>query len=329
MKVLAGDVGGTSTRLALYDVAGPRPRELARDDFASAQADDLAAILQRFEDACGSLAGLVACLGLPGPVHGRVVQTTNLPWTVDAAALERRFELGRVVLLNDLEAAAWGLEALDDDGITTLRRGADDAAGNRAVIAAGTGLGEAGLAWNGDEWLPFATEGGHASFAPTCGEDDDLLRFARRDLDGGHVSVERLLSGPGLVRIYRFELERRGMDAPGWFRKAIDSDDDPAAAITTAADEDSCPAAVSALRRFVRVYGAEAGDLALKMMATGGVFLAGGIAPKIRRWLEDDDFEAAFLAKGRMRSLMERMPVRLVLDGRLALTGAARRAVRE
>ncbi len=324
VRVLAGDVGGTSTRLAVYEVAGGRPRELERAEWPSGDHGALGEILEQFLERAGDRPRR-ACLGLPGPVTGRRMRTTNLPWVVDADELEARHGLERVVLLNDLEAAAWGLDAVDASALVTLWEGRPDATGNRALIAAGTGLGEAGAVWTGRRHLPFACEGGHASFAPADAQQAALLELAWRELE--HVSFERFVSGPGLVRVYRLELERSGRDAPDWFRAALESEAaDAAAAVASAAEEGACDVARRAVELFVGLYGAEAGNLALKLMATGGVFVAGGIAPKLRWALERGGFVDAFLAKGRMRRLLEQMPVRLVTDGRLALLGAACRA---
>jgi len=327
VRVLAGDVGGTSTRLAVYEVSGGRPQEVERADWRSRDHGGLGEIVERFLRRAGGQRPRSACLGLPGPVTGRRMRTTNLPWVVDADELETRLGVERVVLLNDLEAAAWGLDAVDPAALVTLREGRPGATGNRALIAAGTGLGEAGAVWTGRGHLPFACEGGHGSFAPVDPEQAALLGFAWRELE--HVSFERFLSGPGLVRLYRFELDRSGREAPDWFRAAVEDDAaDAAAAVGSAAEAGTCELARRAVELFARLYGAEAGNLALKLMATGGVFVAGGIAPKLRWALEGGGFADAFVAKGRMRGLLERMPVRLVTDGRLALLGAACRAAR-
>lgn len=324
VRVLAGDVGGTSTRLAVYEVAGGRPRELRRADWRSRDHGGLGEILERFLERTGDRPRR-ACLGLPGPVTGRRMRTTNLPWVADADELESRLGLERVVLLNDLEAAAWGLDAVDASALVTLWEGRPGSTGNRALIAAGTGLGEAGAVWTGRRHLPFACEGGHASFAPSDAGQAALLEFAWREFE--HVSFERFVSGPGLVRLYRFELDRAGRSSPAWFREAVADDAaDAAAAVASAAEVGTCDLARRAVDHFARLYGAEAGNLALKLMATGGVFVAGGIAPKLRWALENGGFVAAFLAKGRMRRLLEQMPVRLVTDDRLALLGAACRA---
>lgn len=324
MLVLGGDIGGTKTRLGLFEMWEGHRLQRAERAFPSADHDGLESVVEQFlreleEDERPSRAGF----GLAGPVTGRRMRTTNLPWTVDADELERRFGLDRVVLLNDLEATAWGIGELEEDSLPALAHGAEGAVGNIAVIAPGTGLGEAGMYWNGATHRPWGTEGGHASFAPVDDEQVALLAFLRRK--HVHVSWERVVSGPGLVRVFRFVLDDEGVASPVWLEQA----DDPAATVARRGLDGADPLAERALALFVRLYGAEAGNLALKVMSTGGVYLGGGITPKIRPALERFGFLEAFRAKGRMRPLLEAMPVRLVLDDRAALYGAARRATRD
>jgi len=323
MRVMGGDIGGTKTRLALYDAADGRLEHVVEREYPSREHDGLDAVVEAFFDEVGSRCDRAA-FGLAGPVTGRRMRTTNLPWEVDADRLEAHTHIDRVRLLNDLEATAWGLAELDPDRVPVLLAGHSEARGNGAVIAAGTGLGQAGMYWEGERFRPFACEGGHASFAPTDPEQVRLLQYMRTRYD--HVSWERLVSGPGLANLFRFVIEDEAEAMPEWFQHAV-SDGDPAAAVAERAFAGDDPWAERALRLFVRLYGAEAGNLALKLMATGGVWVAGGIAPKIRPALEQWGFVDAFLAKGRMRPLLERMPVHLVLDDRAALIGAARFAV--
>jgi len=323
MRVLSGDIGGTKTRMALYDAVDGRLEHLVEREYSSRDHTDLDAIVEAFFDDVGSRCDRAA-FGIAGPVTGRRMRTTNLPWEVDADRLEAHAHIDRVRLLNDLEATAWGLGELAPEAMPLLSAGRPDAGGNGAVIAAGTGLGQAGMYWDGRRRHPFACEGGHASFAATDPEQMRLLQFMRMHHD--HVSWERLVSGPGLENLFRFVVEDDSAALPEWFQRAA-ADGDPAAAVAERAFAGDDPWAERALRLFVRLYGAEAGNLALKMMATGGVWVAGGIAPKIRPALEGWGFVDAFLAKGRMRPLLERMPVYLVLDDRAALVGAARVAV--
>jgi glucokinase len=325
VRMIVGDIGGTTTRLALFESSGERLTLLAERDFASGDHAGLEEIVSAFlagsQGPCGRAAFAIA-----GPVSGRTARTTNLPWLVDADAMERSLGISRVGLLNDLEAVAYGVAELGPEDVVVLQVGAPKRAGNAAVIAAGTGLGMAGLSWDGRRHRPFATEGGHADFAALDGEQDALRRFLATRF--GHVSKERVLSGPGLVNIFEFLLEQDGADVPGWLAEAH-REGDPAAAITRAAEAGTAPLAARALHLFVTLYGAEAGNLALTMMARGGVYVGGGIAPKILPALRRGPFLEAFLAKGRMRPLLEAMPVKVIVNDRTALLGAARFAMLE
>jgi glucokinase len=320
--LLAGDIGGTKTRLGLFVAGIDGLRSVAERTYPSAEFSGLEAIVAGFlrEQSASCRA---ASFGIAGPVVGRRARTTNLPWVVDADSLEEGTGIARVSLLNDLEATAWGLPLVEESGLHTLNRGTDGASGNWAVIAAGTGLGEAGLHWDGQRYRPFACEGGHASYSPTDELTDDLLRYLRQRFES--VSWERVLSGPGLADLYRFLLDRTGQPEPDWFRQA-DNEGDPAPAITAAGLAGRCEVSTRVLGLFARLYGEEAGNLALKLMATGGVWVCGGIAPKILSALVGGEFMAGFTAKGRMSPLLEAMPVKVVLDDRVALLGAANHA---
>ena len=320
VRILAGDVGGTTTRLALFEGRGARLRKLAEGAYSSREWPSLdgpvAAFLAEAGTGCSR-----AAFGLPGPVQGGRVRTTNLPWEVEADALAGRLGLDDVVLVNDLEAAAWGVGDLSGDELRVLHPGLPGAAGNAAVVAAGTGLGVAGMFWDGRRHHPFACEGGHAAFAPAGDEERALLRHL--EARHGRVSWERVVSGPGLVAIHDFlAAGERSAPATG------DVGGDAAAAIAAAAVADPGGTAARAVRLFAGLYGAVAGDVALMMMASGGVWLAGGIAPKLLAVLEEGGFMGRFLAKGRMRPLVEAIPVRVALKADLALWGAARCAQR-
>jgi len=318
--VLAGDVGGTTTRIGLFEVGPDGIQVTAEHSFASAEHGGLAEIVAEFlggrDPGCRA-----ACFGLAGPVTGRRVRLTNLPWVVDADELAMRIGIASITLLNDLEAAAWGVPALGPDALLTLNPGRPGGVGNGAVIAAGTGLGEAGLFWDGSAVKPFACEGGHASFSPTDEISDRLLAFLRKRYES--VSWDRVLSGPGLADLYRFMLSETGRPAPEWFGEA-ERLGDPTPAISRAGMTNECDVCANTLGLWARLYGEEAGNLGLKLMATGGVWVGGGIAPKILPILEAGAFLDGFLAKGRMRPLMESMPVHIILDDRTALRGAAR-----
>lgn len=317
---LAGDIGGTKTRLALVEVAGTRVKIIHEISYPSAAYATFDALLGDFLATVDAPSR--AAFGIAGPVQGRGVQTTNLPWRIDADALQVQFGF-TCVLLNDLEATACGIPALADTDWLTLQSGAADAHGNAAVIAAGTGLGEAGLYWDGQLHQPFATEGGHASFCPS--DELEMTYFLYLKQQFGHVSWERVVSGMGILSLYQFLCLYRRMEVPQWLMDEM-TGGDAAAAISNAALAGKDELCVETLQHFVRLYGAEAGNLALKVMCRGGVYLGGGIAPKILPLLRDGAFIEAFLNKGRMRPVLEAMPVRVILNDRTALLGAALRA---
>jgi glucokinase len=319
LQVLSGDIGGTKTRMAIFDVAGTKLRSVIERNYPSGDYASLNDIIEDFLNA-GDTRPDAACFGIAGPVRDNTVDVTNLPWQISASEIATRFGLSRVALLNDLEANAWGLRALDNKDFRILNAGVDHPAGNAAIIAAGTGLGEAGLYRDGDRWRPFATEGGHTDFSPGSELEIELLRFLMTRY--GHVSWERLVSGPGLVNIHDFLVHYRKQPVADWLRDDMHSND-PAAAISRAGQSGHDAICVEALELFVHLYGVEAGNLALKMMASGGVYLGGGIAPKILEQLENGAFMAAFRAKGRMQDLLEHMPVRVILNDRTALYGPA------
>jgi glucokinase len=316
MRVLAGDVGGTNCRLALCEVAGGRVDAITETTYPSSDFASLGDVVRTFLSSAG-MHVRSACFGLPGPVRGRRAQLTNLPWLVDADAIERELGLDNVWLLNDLEAYAYGLSALAADELLLVKPGVALPDGNAALIAAGTGLGEAGLAWDGTRRRPFATEGGHCDFAPSDGVEDELLA-AMRVRYGAHVSWERVVSGPGLAAIHTFLCDRAGVALPAW---TTESPELPATITENAAKGD--PIASEAVARFLGLYGAEAGNLALKVLATAGVYIGGGIAPKLAQELVASDFVARFVAKGRMQPLLQDIPVWLVLDDRTGLWGSA------
>jgi len=327
--ILAGDVGGTSTRLALFEPGalhlrsegsvGQRPIRVAGAVFSSAS-------LRRVEDAIDEFApqhGLIsaACFGVAGPVVRGLATLPNLPWAVDADALARHLSIPHVDLINDLEANAYGIAGLTGDDLVPLNKAVKQPGMNAAILSVGTGLGEAGLFWDGTMHRAIASEGGHADFAPRTEVEIDLLHELLRTTP--HVSYERVLSGEGLHRIFTFLRRRTGQPQPEWLVEAAHRNAAPAA-ISKAALEGTCEIAVEALRLFVSCLGAEAGNLALRMMATGGIYLGGGIAPKILPALRDGTFMSAFVDKGRMRALVETIPVWVIRNDQTALHGAAR-----
>ncbi|HVP61026.1 MAG TPA: glucokinase [Myxococcaceae bacterium] len=318
--IVAGDIGGTNARLATFEVQAGRLLLTKEIVYPSRSAPDLETIVRRFVDEAHP-AATAAALGVAGPVKDGRTETPNLPWVVDAGRLADILGVPKVTLLNDLKANAYGLRHLGPTDFAMLQPGAKDAVGNQAILSAGTGLGAAGLYWDGERHRPFATEGGHADFAPRNRLEADLMEHIAREK--GRVSEERILSGSGLVRIYRFLRERSGQAEPPALTERF-AKEDAAAVVSRCAMDDADPVCVKALDLFVSAYGAEAGNVALRMLATGGVFLGGGIAPKILpRFKRDGLFMAAFLDKGRMRTLLESIPVLVVLNDRAALWGAA------
>ena len=308
---IAGDIGGTHTRLALFDpsVAGPAALEV----FLSREHDGLESMIRAFLAAHPAQVER-ACFGVAGPVQNGHVKTTNLAWPVDASSVAQLLGIERVGLVNDLYANAYGIADLGPDDIDTLREGDPSMGGNAAVISAGTGLGEAGLFWDRRRYHVFASEGGHTDFGPR--DDDELELCAYLTRNHAHVSYERVCSGMGLVAIHDFLAHRAGI--------GVGRTD--ASAITRAALDGSDAVCSQALDMMVRIYGAEAGNLALKLLATGGIYVGGGIAPRILPKLKEGTFLEALDAKGRFAPLLSRIPVHVILNDRTALLGAARLA---
>ncbi len=314
---LAGDVGGTKTILALV-----HDRQiLRRETFPSAQFRDLESLAGRF---LGGDAKKVerACFGVAGPVHDEVCVATNLPWRIEARAVEKALGLARVNLVNDFHALAIGITELGEQDLVTLHDAPSSPRGPWVVLGAGTGLGQAVIVKGSAGFEVLASEGGHTEFGPRDDLEIDLLRFlmARH----GHVSYERIVSGPGLVALYEFFRSREPQSASPKVEAELGADESQrAACISThamAGDDALCQ---KALDLFVSIYGAEAGNLALKVVPRGGVYVAGGIAPKILPRLLDGRFERAFLAKGRLSPVLERTLVRVVKNADAGLLGAA------
>jgi len=318
--ILAGDIGGTNARLAYFQPQNGRFQLVSERVFPSREHQGLGEIVTQFLNESGTRPE-AACFGIAGPVRNGRVETSNLPWVIEQAVLANQIHLAATLLINDLEASAWGIGALGMEDLVTLNPGAGSVAGNQAVVAPGTGLGEAGLFWDGSRHHVFACEGGHTDFAPRGELQIELLRFLAKQF--GHVSYERILSGPGLVKIYEFLCVSGYGKASGELGAAMQSGD-RAATISRAALSGSDSLASKALDLWIAVYGAEASNLALKIMSTGGLFLTGGISPKILPRLEASLFMEAFLDKGRMRPLVEAMPVHVVTNEKAGLLGAAR-----
>jgi len=326
MHVLSGDIGGTNTRLQLLQAQAARLTLVREARYASADFASLAAALRTF---LGSETVTAACFGIAGPVRetttGQAVRTTNLPWTIDSNALAREFGFGSVRLVNDFQAIGYGIEDLAARELLTLQIGEPVVRGPRAVIGAGTGLGQGLLVWQGEHYEAIATEGGHVDFGPTSEIELELAKYLRAEL--GRVSYEDILSGPGLMRLYRF-LRLRGTHVESRALAHALAQGQGAAAITDAAMVSGDPLANSVLDCFVRIYGAQAGNLALTVGATGGIYVAGGIAPHIATWLQKGAFVAAFRDKGSMTPFVSKVPLHVVLAEDVGLRGAARLASR-
>lgn len=318
--ILAGDVGGTKCNLALFALHEGRLEKLRQQRFESRNYPGLEAVVAEFlPDPSVQIAAVA--FGIAGPVTKNRVQATNLPWVVDGHELRKTLQVESVVLLNDLEAAGWGLPHLSADKLLPLQQGTPLENANRAILAPGTGLGEAILFWDGSRHVPSATEGGHADFAPRNDTEIELLRFLKKRFDC--VSFETVVSGGGFLLIHEFfdpKLRHPEFDRP---------EEDPAPAITRRSREGSCVVCTKTVHLWVSICGSEAGNLALKALARGGMYLAGGIVPKILDEIREGGFVRAFQEKSKFRSLLQQIPIYIVLDEELPLLGAAVRAAAE
>jgi glucokinase len=326
MRVLTGDIGGTKTLLALADVDGTRVRVVAEERFASADFPSLTHIVARFLAVKGGR-GMPACFGVAGPVLDDTCKATNLPWVIDARALERELGLGPTRLINDFQAAAYGIECVAPGDVVTVHEGTEITHAPRAVLGAGTGLGEAILYWSGDHYEVLPTEGGHCEFAPRDEVEMSLLRALIAHY-GGHVSYERVVSGMGLVHAYDHLRASGFADESPAVSAEMKSTDDRAAVIGQHAVAGDDPLCAMAFDLFASAYGAEAGNLGLKVLARGGIYLAGGIAAKVLPRLVKSPFLKSLHDKGRLSDVVRAMPVRVVTEARLGLFGAAAHAGR-
>jgi glucokinase len=316
MMILAGDIGGTSTRLAFFE-KGKLVGEERK--FASSQYKSLEEIVQEFLQS-EKVQIDKACFGIAGPVRNGVCKATNLPWIIDAARVAKTVRIRSVHLLNDLEANAYGLAALKEEELYLLNRG-EKQRGNQALIAAGTGLGEAGLFWDGKTHRPFACEGGHTDFGPRDEREMELLAYLKKKF--GHVSYERVISGPGLHLLFQFLVET-GKEVFSPAVKAEMAKRDPSKAISDWGSKGKDAACVRAVDWFVSLYGAESGNLALKFLSLGGFYVGGGIAPHlVEKMASGGAFVSAFADKGRFRELLLSIPIWIVLNDNAALLGAA------
>jgi glucokinase len=322
--ILAGDVGGTKVHLALYNFEQGRLQPVREQKFPAVDFACLDDVVKAFLPVAAEKSQIVAaCFGCPGPVRDGRLKLTNLPWTLDARELQRSLGIEHIFLINDLEANGYGIPELAADKIFTLHDGDAASVGHRGLVSAGTGLGECLLIWDGKllRHLPLPSEGGHCDFAPRNEREIALLNYLRKTL-GGRVSFERVVSGLGIKNVYAFLRDAEKMDEPEWLKERM-AKEDPNAVIGECGEDGSSEICRETLRIFVSAFGAEAGNVALKVLAMGGIYLGGGIAPKILKTMQNGEFVQAFLDKGRMSPLLVTMPVRVILDERCALLGAA------
>jgi len=322
--LLAGDIGGTKTNLGIFSVQTGPHLPLAEATYLSANYPSLEAIARDFLSRT-DLRVEQASFGVAGPVVAARATITNLPWVIDGAQLQRALDLSSVRLVNDLAAIAHAVHFLKPDELHTLNEGQPSPGGAIAVIAPGTGLGEAFLTWDGSRYHAYPSEGGHADFAPTNPLEIELLRYLHSRLGFEHVSSEQVCSGRGLPNIYAYLRDSGAFYEPRWLAEQLAAADDPAPTIVSAAlaEEKPCEICAATLEAFVSILGAEAGNLALTVMASGGVYLGGGIPSRILRVLEQEGFMRAFRNKGRLADLLAKMPVHVILNPKVALIGAA------
>jgi len=319
--ILAGEIGATRTRLAAFETEGNQLQCAVEKTYMSQQHDGLPGILAHFIKTEG-IPVHSACFGVAGPVRAGRSKISNLPWVIDAREVAKQLGLSSVGLLNDLEAYAYGIDALESKDFITLSDGVEEAEGNRAVISAKTGLGMAGLYWDGFRHHPFACEGGHADFAPRNDLQMELLAYLQKKY--GRISCERILSGPGIKNIYDFLRDAHKADEPEWLRTQLGGAPDPPALISQMALEGKAVICDQTLSIFVSVFGAETGNCALNFMTTGGIFIGGSIAAKIVPKMKDPLFLESFLDKGRMATILKDMPVKIVGNDDSGMIGAAR-----
>ncbi len=319
---LVGDIGGTKTNIAILESSSKKFKTVFEKSFPSKESDSLRTIVKKVfdEDVRDKLKISHACFGVAGPVKNGKCDATNLPWLVSSKKIAEVLNIDPscVFLLNDLEAAAYGIDCLEENDICCLNKGIPQKGGTRCLISAGTGLGESIIVWDGKRYKPIPSEGGHSDFAPRNKIEIDLLNFLIDKY--GRISYERILSGPGLWNVYNFFKETAYKNTSVWLLDRL-KEEDPSAVISDVGMSKKDECSEKALELFVSVYGAEAGNLALKSLATGGVYLGGGIAPKILEKLKEGIFMQAFTNKGRLSVLVSQMPVMVVLNDKIPLLG--------
>jgi glucokinase len=319
--ILAGDVGGTKVHLALYGFEHAQLVHVRDERFPAHEYSGLQEIVQRFLAESANPEITAACFGVPGPVRGGRLRLTNLPWVLDARELSAGLNITHLFLINDLEANGYGIPELTPEQILTLNQGDPAGVGNRGLVSAGTGLGEGVLVWNGKTHVPMASEGGHSDFAARNPLEMELFTWLTQKLNG-RVSYERVISGPGLTNIYTFLRDEKGMEEPAWLTQRMQTED-PNAIIGEAGEAGTSELCSKALEMFAASYGAEAGNMVLTVLATGGMYIGGGIAPKMLKTMQSGVFMQAFADKGRLSELLVHTPVHIILESRAALMGAA------
>ena len=314
--VLAGDIGATKTNLALYKENGINVTLLKEDHFKSNDYKNIIELAGAFLKDAPFPA--VICFGVAGPVINGSAKLSNIEWEIHIDELMDHFKIKNIHLINDLEATAYGLAMLDEEDISPLHKGVDEAVGNAAIIAPGTGLGEAGLFWDGDIYHPFATEGGHGDFAPRNEFDFEFYTFLQKQF--GHVSWERLVCGPGIVNIYAFLRDEKKRNEPAWLKEKLINADTAAVISQHVMQSEICQ---ETMQLFIRYLAYEASNLVLKLKATGGLFIGGGIAPQMVPLFALNNFYSFFCQSGRLNYLLEKVPVKIILNAKTALLGAA------
>lgn len=329
MRVLAADIGGTKTIVELADVVEGTHHTVFEQSFPSKIYSDFPDLLNEFlqqaQPYLDEIPLAAACLGVAGPVRAGRAQVTNLPWFIEAKEIALRCGVAYVHLINDFQAIGYGIDGLPECAFDILQPGRPQSHGARVIIGAGTGLGEGMSVWSDTGYNVLPSEGGHVDFAPVDALQIELLQYLMPRMD--RVTYERVISGPGLVRIYDFLAQKY----PDWVDQTLIStmqQGDPSAAISEFALRGDCIIAEHALDIFLRIYGAQAGNLALTCLPTGGLFIAGGIAPKIITKLRGEAFLKAFNAKAPMVELMQGIPIRVVMEPKVGLIGAAFAAAR-
>ena len=325
MLVLGGDIGGTKTRLILVEFKDNQRQVIAQDKFFNAEHKGLSEIIERFLQTTDVSTGQIqsACIAVAGPIHNGTVEFTNLPWFIEEHTLEQELGLSKVTLINDFAAIGYGIESLSQDDIITLHKGEPCDKAPKSLIGAGTGLGVGLLVHNGSQYTVLPTEGGHTDFAPTNDDQMDLLNYLRKKWH--RVSFERVVSGPGLVNIYKYVRDNpiyNEQENPD-LKRELHRTDDQAAMISRYATECGDSMALRAIDIFIHAYATKAGNIALSTLCHGGIYLVGGIAPKLAKQLQDGRFMRTFTDKGRMSGLVNEIPVYIVLNTHIGLEGAA------